>query len=110
MSIEFEGFIRTPFEVRAIRVTEENIEEVGEFIRTRVTPRHDGSIVVRTFRLFVGCWVVLMGDRDKVRIYFNDRTFFEQFVPANEGLTKSIADYILDSDETAEVPQVVTET
>ena len=51
MSIEFEGFIRTPFEVRAIRVTEENIEEVGEVIRTSATPRHDGSIVVRTFRL-----------------------------------------------------------
>lgn len=85
MSIQFNTFVRKPFVVEAIEITEENIEEVAKFIG-EVRQKEDGSkfiyvdrrLVPNVFRVYPGFFMTKMGEN--VRCY-SKRVFMDQFVP-----------------------------
>lgn len=79
----FNTFVRKPFTVEAIEITEDNIEELSEFIGTlkkkdNGTPyiQVDRRLVPNIYRVFPGFWMTKMGDN--VRCY-SKRIFHEQF-------------------------------
>lgn len=82
--MEFTTFVRKPFVVEAVEVTEENIAEVAELIGT-LRQKENGTpfiqvnrrLVPNLFRVYIGFWVTQMGDN--VRCY-SRRVFTQQFV------------------------------
>ena len=81
--MEFDKFIRKPFVVNAVLITEQNIAEVAEYIGTLRTAK-DGSRYIQVNRrlipylleVFPGYWMTRMGD--KIRCY-SDEVFEDQF-------------------------------
>ncbi len=82
-TMEFAQFVRKPFVVEAVEVTEENIEEVSEFVGT-LRKKDDGTpyiqvdrrLIPNVFRVFPGFWMTRMGDN--IRCY-SKRVFNDQF-------------------------------
>lgn len=76
-------YVRKPFAVKAVRITEENIEELAEQLgEVKVKGREkyislDRRIVPNVGRAFVGWWVTRLGDN--LRCYSN-KVFRDQFV------------------------------
>jgi len=76
-------YIRKPFTVEAVRITEENIEELAPKIGDIAT-RPDGTryivvdrrLVPNIYRAYVGYWVTFMEERVRV---FDNKVFEEQF-------------------------------
>lgn len=105
--LEFDRFVRTPFAVKATKITEENIEEVAKLVgdvRTKNDERYialDRRIVPNVGRAFVGWWVTLLGDN--LRCY-SPKVFAEQFMEMPE--TQPVA-FTFGEDEGA--PVIVTE-
>ena len=82
--MEFMTFVRKPFIVQAIEVTEDNIEEiakyVGELCEEDNGSRYilvDPTLVPNVFRVFPGYYMTKMGKN--VRCYTR-KIFTEQFV------------------------------
>jgi hypothetical protein len=81
--MEFNQFVRKPFVVEAVEVTEENIEEVAEYVGT-LRKKDDGTpyiqvdrrLIPNVFRVFPGFWMTRMGDN--IRCY-SKRVFNDQF-------------------------------
>lgn len=86
--MDFTTFIRRPFKVEAIEVTDENFDQIAELTGT-VTENNDGvkcidtdrKIVQNVFRIYVGFWVTKMGEN--LRGY-SAKTFNEMFVKESE--------------------------
>lgn len=86
--MDFATFVRKPFTVEAVEVTEENIAEIAEVMMIG-TLRHkeNGSPYIQVnrrlfpnlFRIYPGFWVTKMGDSDNIRCY-SQRIFNNQFV------------------------------
>lgn len=84
MPLEFSSFVRKPFVIEAVEVTEENIAEVAELVGT-LNHNGDGSsfiLVDRTkvptiVRVFPGFWVTKINGN--VRCY-SKKTFNNHFV------------------------------
>lgn len=92
--MEFTKHVRKPFFVEAIKITNENIEELSEFIGTlKAKPNGapyiqvDRRKVPNVFRVYPGFWMTRMGDH--IRCYAN-RVFDEQFVET----TPEIEDWV----------------
>lgn len=82
--MEFTTFVRKPFTVEAVEITEENIAEVAEQIGELRSKPDGGSfihvnrkLVPNVFRVYPGFFMTQMGDN--VRVY-SRRIFKEQFV------------------------------
>lgn len=82
--MDFQNFVRKPFVVEAVEVTEENIAEIAKFVgdldtKEDGTPyiRVDRRLVPNIFRVFPGYFMTRMNDH--VRCY-SRKIFFEQFV------------------------------
>jgi hypothetical protein len=81
--MEFNQFVRKPFVVEAIEVTEENIEEIAKYVG-ELRERDDGTpfiyvdrrLVPNIFRVYPGFWMTRMGDN--IRCY-SRKVFLEQF-------------------------------
>jgi hypothetical protein len=81
--MEFTNFVRKPFVVEAVEVTEDNIEEVAEYVGT-LRKKDDGTpyiqvdrrLIPNVFRVFPGFWMTRMGDN--IRCY-SKRVFTDQF-------------------------------
>lgn len=88
--MEFTEFVRRPFKVEAIRITEENIDEIAALIgEVKVHAKSnekfillDKRIVPSMARAFVGWWVTKFNDN--LRVYSN-KIFLEQFTVCDEG-------------------------
>lgn len=88
--MEFTEFVRRPFKVEAIRITEENIDEIAALIgEVKVHAKTnekfillDKRIVPSMTRAFVGWWVTKFNDN--LRVYSN-KILFEQFTLCDEG-------------------------
>lgn len=84
---DFETFVRTPFVVRATKITEENIADVAQMIgelRTRNNEQFialDRRVVPNVSRAFVGWWVTVLNGN--IRCYA-PKVFKEQFEVAPE--------------------------
>jgi hypothetical protein len=85
MTLEFTSYSRKPFDVEAVQITKENIEEVARFIGT-VEHKEDGTpyifvdrrILPQLHRVYPGFWMTKMGDQIRC---FSGRIFDEQFEP-----------------------------
>jgi hypothetical protein len=84
ITMDMTTFVRKPFKVEAIEITEENIEEIAEFVGTLRT-KEDGTLYIQVaprlvpnvFKVFPGFWMTKMGDN--IRCY-SKKIFNEQFV------------------------------
>lgn len=93
--MEFTTYVRKPFAVEAVEVTEENMEEVAELISSRYCHKEDGTpyiqvnrrLVPNVFRVYVGFWVTQMGEN--IRCY-SKRIFLDQFIPSNPAVEDSV--------------------
>lgn len=83
MSLEFKTFSRRPFEVDAVEVTVENIEEIAPMLG-ELREKEDGTpyilvdrrIIPNIHRVYPGFWMTKMGNN--IRCY-SRRIFKEQF-------------------------------
>lgn len=92
MNMDFKRFIRTPFQVQAVQITEENIEEIAQHIGLDKTVQTrdkglksetryivlDKRIVPIVSKAYVGWWVTQMDEN--IRCYAPE-IFAAQFVP-----------------------------
>lgn len=83
--MEFKEFVRRPFKVEAVRITEENIEEIAKMIG-EIKTKGDEKVIVLDKRIvpnmpraYVGWWVTRFNDN--LRCYSN-KIFNEQFQPS----------------------------
>lgn len=89
--MEFTEFVRKPFVVEAIEVTEENISDLAEFIGT-LRKKDDGTpfiavdrrLIPNVYRVYPGFWMTRMGDN--VRCY-SKKVFTEQFTEKTANMT-----------------------
>ena len=88
--MEFNTFVRKPFEVEGIEVTPENIADLAELVgvlkqKDNGTPyiQVDRRLVPNVFRVYPGFWMTKMGDH--IRCY-SKRIFMEQFVESNSNI------------------------
>lgn len=90
--MEFVTFVRKPFIVEAVEVTEENIAELAEMIGT-LRQKENGTpyiavnrrLVPNLFRVYLGFWVTKMGDN--VRCY-SKRIFTQQFIESTSEVSE----------------------
>lgn len=81
--MEFTRFVRKPFVVEAIEITEENIEEIAREVGT-IREKEDGTLYIQVdqrrvpnvLAVFPGFWMTKMGRN--VRCY-SRRVFLNQF-------------------------------
>ena len=93
--MEFTEFIRKPFVVEAIEITEENIHDVAPMVGTVYT-KPDGThfiqvnrrLVPNVFRAYPGFWVTRLGEN--IRCY-SRKAFFSQFTEADPGMLEVVA-------------------
>lgn len=84
--MEYKTFIRKPFIIEAVEITEDNLEEAAEFIGT-LRKKDDGTpfiqvdrrLIPNIDRVYPGFWMTRMGYN--IRCY-SKRIFEEQFVEA----------------------------
>jgi len=107
--MEFSQFVRRPFTVDALEITEENMAEVAALIgeiRTKDGTTFialDKRIVPSVNRAYVGWWVTKYGDNYRC---YSPKIFKDQFVTKQEALafhqgvetaTDNVASAILES-------------
>ena len=92
---DFETFVRTPFAVKAVEITDENIDQIAEVIG-EVQIHHktkerfislNRKIVPNMSRAFIGWYVTVL--RDNIRVY-SPKIFDEQFVAADPNGTVTL--------------------
>lgn len=84
MELQFGSFVRKPFIVEAVEVTQDNIAEVAEMIGT-LRKKENGvpyiavnrRLVPNLYKVFIGFYVTRMGDN--IRCY-SKRVFKQQFM------------------------------
>jgi len=102
----FNDFVRIPFTVSAVEVTEENLPEIAELIGSLATKEDgtpyvkvDNKIVPNVYRVFPGFWITKMGDN--IRAY-SPKVFKQQFVEGAEEILTWVA--YLEGIAAAQVP------
>lgn len=83
--MEYTTFVRKPFTVEAVKITRENIEEIGGLIGTVLYKRGNGEpyirvnlrIVPNVPQVYLGFYMTRMGDN--IRCY-SGKVFDQQFV------------------------------
>lgn len=92
--MQFDTFVRKPFLVEAVEITEENIEELAKFIGTlkrkgNGTPfiQVDSTKVPNIPRVYPGYWLTRMGK--KTRCY-SQRVFKQEFTESSPALEAQV--------------------
>lgn len=93
--MEFSSFVRRPFTIEAIQITEENISDMAEFIGT-LRQKEDGTPYIQVDRKLVpsipqvypGFWMTKMDNN--IRCYSN-RTFMSQFVETSSVVEEAMS-------------------
>lgn len=113
MGLIFHPFVRKPFAVEAVRVTEKNMVEIAKIIgRVERTPNGERYIQVdkdkvpNVTKVYSGYWLTRMGrgKRRKLRIY-SPKTFKREFAERDVPKTAEIVERVDDvefSDEDME--------
>lgn len=88
--LKTQPYVRKPFSVAAVRVTEENIDRVARWCKGEVTKNSSGAKYIkvevsrplneRQTQAFVGDWVLSAGNGYKV---YTNKAFEQSFDPAN---------------------------
>jgi hypothetical protein len=87
--IEFSEFVRQPFRITAVQITDDNMEEACKIIGLGIGVEQDGSrhivvnksIVPYGGKVYAGWWITKMGK--KTRCYSN-KLFTLQFTPMTD--------------------------
>ena len=112
--MQFQTFVRKPFVVDAVEITEDNIAEVANLIGV-LRKKENGTpyiavnrrLVPNLFRVYPGFWMTKMGDNENIRCY-SKRVFEQQFV-ANDPVIENWVTYINgDSSDTTPLEEVVS--
>lgn len=82
--MDFTTFVRKPFVVEAVEITEDNIEEIATYVGT-IMKKEDGSPYIQVDRrlipniltVYPGFWLTRMGGNTRC---YSPRVFNEQFV------------------------------
>lgn len=82
--MQFTTFVRKPFVVEAVEITEDNIEELSKYVG-ELKHKDDGTpfiavdrrLVPNVYRVFPGFFITRMDDRYRC---YNPKTFKQQFV------------------------------
>jgi hypothetical protein len=91
--MDFGQFVRRPFTVDAVEITEENFEEVASLVGKIMTKDNltfislDRRIVPNVNRAFVGWWMTRLGDNYRC---YSPKVFKEQFISYQESLAFSL--------------------
>jgi hypothetical protein len=93
--MEFATFVRKPFVVEAVEVTEENIEQVAPYIGD-IKSKEDGTkyilvdrrLVPNVQKVYPGFFMTKMGEN--IRCY-SRKIFSEQFVESSPEITEWVA-------------------
>lgn len=114
--MEFNTFVRKPFAVEAVEITEDNMAEVAAMIGT-IRHKENGSpyiavnrrLVPNLFRVYPGFWVTKMGEGENVRCY-SKRVFEQQFVQTTPDIDAWISylneEKVPDGEVTSEIGNV----
>lgn len=110
--MDFTQFVRRPFTVEAVLITEDNLEEIAQFVGT-IARKGDGTrfikvdrrLVPNLTRVFPGFWMTRLDD--KIRCY-SPKAFREQFV-ASDADIMSWVDFLRADAQTPVAPEVVAE-
>ena len=102
--MEFTTFVRKPFVVNAVEVTEDNIEEIAAFVGT-IRKKADGSKYIQVDRklipniptVYPGFWLTKMGNNTRC---YSPRVFKENFVAMSDELKLLVDGF--EPDETVE--------
>jgi len=99
--MEFITYVRKPFTVEAVEVTEENISEIAKYTGTLREKDNgqkfiqvDRRLVPNVFRIYPGFWMTKMDDN--IRCY-SRRIFTEQFTANTPDIEKWVE--FMNSDE-----------
>lgn len=101
--MEFTQFVRRPFVVDAVQITEENMEEVAKLIgdvRTKDGSKHialDRRLVPNVPRAYVGWWMTMLGDNYRC---YSPKVFKAEFIE-HEPEIKFVFDDDVPADEDA---------
>lgn len=86
--MNFTTYIRKPFEVEAVQITEENIQEIADLIGVVRTVKTDSGvkryiaidrlIIPNVHKAVVGSWLTKMGPEERYHCYA-DRVFKRMF-------------------------------
>lgn len=87
MELDFSTYVRKPFTVEAVEVTEENIGEIARFVGELKQKKEDGTpyifvdrrLVPNVYRVYPGFFMTRMGDH--IRCY-SRAVFNQQFTAA----------------------------
>lgn len=101
--MEFATFVRKPFVVEAVEITEDNIEEISKFVGT-LKRDEEGKPYINVnrmlfpnlFKVFPGFWLTKLDDQ--IRCY-SQIVFERQFIRSNAGVEDwlgSLNEYILE--------------
>lgn len=83
--VEFTDFVRQPFKIEAVQITDDNMDALAELLNSTVITTEDGTsqyisvnrkVVPQGSKAYVGWWVTIMGK--KLRCYPN-KIFTQQF-------------------------------
>lgn len=92
--MQFQRFVRKPFVIEAVEVTEENIYEIAKYVGT-IRKKEDGTTYIEVDRrlipniltVYPGFWLTRMGGSTRC---YSPRVFKEQFVGADEDVDKLV--------------------
>lgn len=87
--MEYHNYVRVPFKVQAVEVTEDNFDEIFALIGKEIkeTPQGkryiliDRRIIPNGHKAQVGGWITVMDDRIR---YYSKTAFQEQFVDSDD--------------------------
>ncbi len=107
--MEFTTYIRRPFTVEAVEITEENIEEVAEFIGTVKEDKGkkyiqlNRRLVPNVTRASVGWWLTILGDNYRC---YAPKFFEAQFITKETDLVSFDFTEQVEEDETETVEPI----
>ena len=111
--MEFIKHVRKPFFVEAVKITNENIAEVAEFVgKLKEKPNGEPYIQVdrrkvpNVYRVYPGFWMTRM--QDHIRCYAS-RVFDDQFTESNKEIEEWVAYVNSDEEDESESDSVAAE-
>lgn len=92
--MQFKTFVRKPFTVEAVEVTEDNIDDIAKMCGT-IETNEDGQKFIKTnkeivktvTRVYIGFWMTKNGS--SIRFY-SRRIFNQQFIPSTPDIVESV--------------------
>ena len=92
MNLEYETFVRTPFKIEAVEVTDENIIQIAEMLGSKIfSDTRTGTTFIGVdneqmpgiYRIYAGFWVTKMGHRYRA---YSQQRFLKEFVRLSPGV------------------------